>query len=670
MIISKLYIENFGLFRGINVFDLEPAKNKPIVIFGGKNGSGKTTLFEAIKLCLYGIGFRGSRIFSADYEQYLKDKLHKNSIVENKMSVAVELIYSRSGKLNKYLVRRSWKFTDDDSNENLEILCNGKIVNDIEKDQWQSFITELIPLGISKLFFFDGEKIQNLANNGENLYLMDSFNSLLGLDVVERLKTDLRIYTVKETKSTPNFKLETDMKKLEKEKLQLENELEEIYQDRASVQSLIDGIESRIQKQEQQIASEGGGFANKIDELKFNANKLNIEITNTEKEIRELAEDLFPFAILPELCLTLKNRILTEAEYQYDNVIKSKLKKNYISFVNEIASSNLWENSSIKSDKERKKITENVLEYFVNSISKTNNKILHYFSVPEQQKILSWIEVSVNKMPGRIVELTRKLEKLTRERQSIESMLLKVPSDETLAPLVRDLNDLHNELGQLQTKRNHYGEAILKINNRIKETNRSIQNLLDKLKQNKNLSRRLDLTSKVQTVLDEYSERLRHEKINEFSDVLLQCFNHLYRKKKFIRKVGVDPKDFSIVLHDRSSIPLQRDGLSAGEKQIYAIAILWALARTSGKQLPFIIDTPLGRLDSEHRENLVVNFFHKTGKQVIIFSTNTEIDRKYFKLLSPYITKTYHLQYDNEKGSTLTKNNYFWKAKEVIRNEL
>src|SRR3989338_9533356 len=322
MLIGKLYLENFGLFKDLNVFDLEPDKNKPIVIFGGRNGSGKTTLFEAIKLCLYGIGFGGARIFAADYEQYLRDRLHKNSIIENKMSVALELLYSRSGKLDTYLVRRSWKFTNDNFNENLEITRNGKIIDDVEKDQWQSFITELIPLGISKLFFFDGEKIQNLANNGENLYLMDSFNSLLGIDVVERLKTDLRIYTVRETKNTPNFKLETDMKKLESEKHQLENELEENYQSRASIQNLIDNMESRIQKQEQQIASEGGGFTSKMDELRFNVNKLDGEVKNTEEEIRRLAENLLPFSIVPDLCLALKKRLLLESEHQYDSTIK------------------------------------------------------------------------------------------------------------------------------------------------------------------------------------------------------------------------------------------------------------------------------------------------------------------------------------------------------------
>ena len=63
---------------------------------------------------------------------------------------------------------------------------------------------------------------------------------------------------------------------------------------------------------------------------------------------------------------------------------------------------------------------------------------------------------------------------------------------------------------------------------------------------------------------------------------------------------------------------LHKDELSAGEKQIYAIAILEALAKTSGRHLPIIIDTPLGRLDSEHCTKLINNYFPYASHQVII----------------------------------------------------
>jgi DNA sulfur modification protein DndD len=106
--------------------------------------------------------------------------------------------------------------------------------------------------------------------------------------------------------------------------------------------------------------------------------------------------------------------------------------------------------------------------------------------------------------------------------------------------------------------------------------------------------------------------------------------------------------------------------LSAGEKQIYAIAILEALAKTSGRKLPIIIDTPLGRLDSKHRRKLVENYFPTASHQVIILSTDTEIDESFHKSLSDHISHTIKLDYDESIASTITNEGYFWPTAKAV----
>ncbi len=100
--------------------------------------------------------------------------------------------------------------------------------------------------------------------------------------------------------------------------------------------------------------------------------------------------------------------------------------------------------------------------------------------------------------------------------------------------------------------------------------------------------------------------------------------------------------------------------------------MLWALARGSGRPLPFIIDTPLGRLDASHRQNIVQNFFPRASHQVILFSTDTEIDQQLFKKLQPYISKSYHLEYDEKAKTTCVSAGYFWEPqkKEAVVSEL
>ena len=115
-----------------------------------------------------------------------------------------------------------------------------------------------------------------------------------------------------------------------------------------------------------------------------------------------------------------------------------------------------------------------------------------------------------------------------------------------------------------------------------------------------------------------------------------------------------------MVLFTNTGFAIPKESLSAGEKQLYAISMLTALARVSGKPLPFIIDTPLARLDSEHRSNLIARFFPSVGHQVIVFSTNTEIDQQYFAELRARISKSYMLRYDDAEGCTLVSPGYFW----------
>ena len=110
-----------------------------------------------------------------------------------------------------------------------------------------------------------------------------------------------------------------------------------------------------------------------------------------------------------------------------------------------------------------------------------------------------------------------------------------------------------------------------------------------------------------------------------------------------------------------------RDDLSEGEKQMFATSVLWALARTSGRSLPFIIDTPLARLDIEHRDNLVEEFFPTASHQTIILSTDSEITKPYYEKLEPFITRSYSMEYDTDKHCSKVSEKYFdFKEEESI----
>ena len=125
--------------------------------------------------------------------------------------------------------------------------------------------------------------------------------------------------------------------------------------------------------------------------------------------------------------------------------------------------------------------------------------------------------------------------------------------------------------------------------------------------------------------------------------------------------VKVDPKTFEMQLvAPKNQVPLPAERLSAGERQLLAVSTLWGLARVSGRPLPNIIDTPLARLDSKHRTNLVDNYFPNASHQVIILSTDEEINKPYLDKLKNRVGTSYELFYSDETESTEIREGYFF----------
>ena len=673
MIFKRLEVENFGPFKGkicLNL-DVNNAKSdsRPIVIIGGKNGTGKTTLLEAIKICLYGRFFKGRKISSRAYAKYINQKFYRDGKSEPAQyaSVAVEFDYAMLGHVNNYFVKRSWKRLSSQFVEELKIEQNGKVLEDIDEDQWQDFLMELLPPRISKFFFFDGEHIQKLAKErNESEYILTSINSLLGIDIVERLRSDIKIYAARKAKAINN-RIELKIQEYEKRKKSLENRLNDTLEKQELMKKKISQIQMAIEDQEIKIAMEGGSFATKREKLKTQKKSIDEEIEHVKEQIRDLCSNLLPFTYAPDLCRALKRRLIEEEREQQKSAAINFLNMSLDKLIQGIEFSSSW-NSLRISPEDRPKVVSIILSELKNKIELANNsckEIIHPLSSVEREEILKWIESALNDVPLRLTQLSLQLEKLIRTRQKIEKFLFSVPSDDVMHPLIRRLGELHEKLGRYQEKLSSLEERERQIKNELNHVMRELQKSVEEKIKNENIKERLALVEKAQNALEEYLATLREEKVAEFSQNFLHCFNLLFNKKHFIQKVDVDPLTFNVNLVDCDGNIIPANTLSAGERQIYAVSLCWALARSSGRSIPFIIDTPLGRLDKEHRRNIVERFFPNASHQVIIFSTDTEIDAATFNVLKKYVSKAYLLEYDGAQKASCIKDGYF-ENREVL----
>jgi len=665
---KQITISDFGVFSGEQTFDLNASAvgSKPIILMGGLNGAGKTTILEAFKVCLYGSSYKGYMLHKGVYHKYLRSRLHRKPDGKRtpSASITLEFDFAKLGHIDSYLVKRSWTDTVQGIEETLLVQENGKTLIQVNEEQWQDFLMELIPPGLSKLFFFDGEKIRSLARgNALNRHIIESINSLLGLDLIEQLRYDLTLYRSKEMLPNDGKDFQALLNKYRSEKILLEEKLESARQNNASLENLVIRIGKEIAEQELKISAEGGGFASQRGKLKEKVKELETRIEIKKDEIRGLCAGLLPFAYVPELCRNLKERLQSEEKEQQRQATLDYLSSVTSDLTKEIEGSLFLE--ALKLSPQTKQLvaseTISVLRQKIEKINGILKDPIHVISKSERQELLNWIETTLIQVPNKIKELSSELQSLKSEYETTQQYIFSAPADEVIKPLILKLGTLHEELGKVREQQLSLCKEINLMEQNLELSEREYEQLIDTQRVYEKSNRRFELATRTQTVIEEYLQSLRNAKVNEFKGNFLECFNLLFSKNDLISSVEVDEKSFDVTLMTNQGVVIPKSEFSEGERQIYAMAMIWALAKTSRRTLPFIIDTPMSRLDAVHKDNLVSNFFIDASHQMIIFSTNTEVDQHYYSQLKDHIAKVYLLEYNSEKRATTVKTEYFWK---------
>lgn len=669
MIFHKLALNNVGLFRGTQTIHLTPNGKGPIILIGGMNGAGKTTLLDAVRLCLYGRRALGNRVSLNEYYDYLSSLIHRGSdstMPLNNASVSLEFEYAHGGETKQYRIERSWRQYGLDHqtvNEGLTISENDLLDTEFNADHWQDRIDEFIPIGVSQFFFFDGEDIQKLADDSSHdLSLAESIKALLGLNLVERLQSDLRIYANRLVKRGSPEPVQKEIGEVESEIDTLESALRDAYIRAETLDVQVEKLEEQVELQELIIAAEGGGYAAKRESLKVQQGQLLADIEALESDIRDLCGELFPFALVPDLLKRLEERLFKEIELDEWEAKNLALESVNTEALETLVSATFWDDVSLsKSQIESvrakiKPLLKTRLERpeTLRGFKKTRDR-----SPSEYDQLLEWIHVCLNEVPQEFRELNEALTEAQLELQRVEQDLQKVPAEDVLKPLIEKLSLLNQELGQLHKQEQEAEQSIKSLEYQLEVAGRKLEKLRHTQQLGEAHVQRQQRVEDVQSVLSAYTARLTQAKIATLSEAIVQGFNQLSHKPDRIRRVEIDPLTFAVTLYDTQNRALLKEKLSAGEKQIYTTALLWALAKTSGKSLPMILDTPLGRLDSSHRQLLVERYFPYASHQVVLLSTDTEVEGDLRSLLEPHISHTIHLAYQQAEGLTTIKEGYF-----------
>jgi DNA sulfur modification protein DndD len=649
VILNQLTLTNFGIYKGEHTVALSPTIKKPIILFGAYNGSGKTTFLDALQLVLYGKAAKTSSRGRAAYDDYLRGLINRD--VSPKQGAGLKLIFTskNNGKHESIEVSRTWFDSGSSIKENCEVKRNGEY-DPVSSERWHEFVEEFIPSEISELFFFDGEKIEGLADPYRSAAILRSgIYSLLGINSIESLIKSLgQIEKRKASEISKDFKsISLEQEEIKAKDLALKKDV--FSQEIGSLQNQLDRILIEISRAEDEMKLSGADLLVGRHSLQEQLSVLKERKKSINIEMLDIAAGRAPLLILKELITDLRNSIkgasghnLKSLELIHSEIAGFKTKIKSLRNLNselEIEIFNVF-------DSRTKEIVREVDNFSVEA---------NLADIPEPDEL--------NKLEKDITLKVLENQRLEEEIDAINKNLQAVPSEDKVKEVIQALNEKQKEQTRIEAKLEILSKELNEVSTLQEKVGREIAIKLNQISQQETeqvISQRiLNHSQAAKDTLIKFKRELVKKHLETLSDQITDCFRLLHRKSKFDLRFKINEEDFSLLILKSSNESVPAKSLSAGERQLLAVAILWALAKSSGKTLPTVIDTPLGRLDGPHRQKLISNYFPKAGSQVLIFSTDEEITSTYYKALKPYISREYSINYDEVSESSIFEDGYF-----------
>lgn len=662
MIFRTVRLKNFGVFEGEHEFDLIPEPtnnfNRPVILFNGKNGVGKTTLVEAIRLCLHGQFVIGDRVGRGEFETYLRGRIHRSPVSGKQCAeaaVELEFDYVRVGQKSHYRICRSWKTEKDNVVRDLELWENHKKLDLLSTEQREEILREIVPVGLVDLFFFDGERIRTLSSeNASHQLLADTVKAMLGLNIVEQLEKDLDIYISRQQADFKKNGTESELETLIDEQSKLEESHNTVQNEIWQLHTNIGEVQETIDRCEREVAESGGWYAAQRDEGNANKNRLEQEIATKNRQAEDLCSELLPFAVAPDLLQAVQARLELEKQFRDSQTADKVLEKQLASLKKQMGSAKFWAETDVKKKSERTRIFEQVEQTLRQTVPQTDitaEDVILQVSDKEQAQLSQWIEQAITETPKKFWQLVVDRKSLAKELEQVEANLESAPDDKKLQPLAKKLISANQDLGRLTKELEILEEKEQKLTYALEQNGYARQRIYDQINGQESSDNRVRLAARTQRVLKQYQAKLAQRKVDLVGETLTTRFNQLCRKQDFIEKAILDPETYAITLY-RSGYAFPREQLSAGERQLLAIATLWALRDISGRPMPVIVDTPLSRLDSEHRLSMTQDFFPHVSHQVIVLATDAEVDEELLGHLAPAVSHVFGMHYDESTGTT------------------
>lgn len=730
MKINKLTICNISSFEGESSFDFsvtDPLKN--IILIGGKNGAGKSSLFLAMKLALYGpLAFNYQGV-NPVYINRIKELINHNVYIQDEVKAYTILEFSllEEREYVSYRIKREWILINKKLQESIYVHKDGKELSKEEIIFFNEYLNTVIPANLFNLYFFDGEKIDEMFEGVKyKNFIKKSLLTLYSVDVFEILRKYFDNY-VGRTKGDE----ELEAAQFEYQKIIRDIEIKEeskelIVESMEKTQNLISDMEIETIDLNEEFHKAGGLTEKEKEEINNEVFKYERIKSENNMKIKYFVEDLLPFVICNDHAHKVKKQLNAEVEINRYEMVKSQITPEFTKsvLVESIAETN---NTEVHIN-DITNLSNSLFDKLTNRLKSKNDEeyqMLHDLSSERRERIIATANRVIDFNKDTVLNNINKKQAALNRTIELNKKIRESMNENDVVTYITKINDLTKLLEKSKStyseNENKHNLCVQEIDNleikkaKIKETLRS------KTQQ----SNIYDLSERLNEVMNTMVKEVSRSKFNELENHFLDIFKKIMRKDNIVDYIRIDD-DFKLNLYQEqmyrvseiltliSNIgyekTIERVGekgvvslfdhflvethddlkekldyckheearqqeefiqlykrielnqLSKGEKQIFTLSLYWSMIKIANHEIPFIIDTPYARIDTQHRDQITKEFFPTISEQVVILSTNEEIDEHYYKIMKDSISKEYLLINDKDENKTTVKEEYFFKG--------
>lgn len=624
-----------------------------------------------------------------------------------------------------YIINRQWNYEDQKLVENLNITRNASVLSEEEIESFENYIKSLIPPQLFDLFFFDGEKISDFfltGNTAKNL--KEALLLLCGYDTFDIMSNNFKRVIHKNNSDLLNDEEQKVSELLSSKETLLNSisfEKNKLYEMNLEISSL----EEKWQHLENEFRNAGGLLAQEAAKLSAEIAREEKIREEKHEWLKEFANDNLPFMIVSELVQDVKKQILNEESYQKYMAIKESLSSDFLKqvIISGITNSKIQILDSESQDY-AEGFSDYLAKHIDDKIKPDFDTLafnpIHYLSHDEQGDVLDLIKIIESLTSEDIKKCKEEISKSINHSKKLKLKLEQSEkNNDALSRYIEDIDQIRHQIGELMNEKGKVELYIENLNANLEDLDNKIRKAEDSLKKVRKEKSVFELCTSSRNMLEEFIPTLIEQKLEQIKEKFMFMFKQLIGKQDYIQGIDID-KDFNVTLYRQSAtsinmldnmmtkigfeaflnqvgdhcvqslmkefqvskksdlekalkncnenriieLPVKVDinGFSKGEQQIYIMALYWSLIKMSKNNIPFVIDTPYARIDSIHREKITTNFFPSLSSQVLILSTDEEINQEYYPVIKPFLSKEFLIAYSDNDHCTSVEEKYFFEV--------